>query len=207
VLLTDERLFGGMRIHIAFSFILLALLADGLDGVVARKTRSGGLGDYIESMADMISMGIAPLVFIIFIYQMQITESTIMVLIVGGIFLLYLTCGVVRLASFHLMKQDAYFIGLPASAATIILLVLAYVAVPLMVILGSIILISILLVSSIPFPKANQKMNTIATLLIFGAIIFGDSFQYSFIYLLLIGIALYTILGSLSIVLRKKSNN
>ncbi len=37
------------EMNLAFSFILLALLADGLDGIVARKTRKGELGEYMEA--------------------------------------------------------------------------------------------------------------------------------------------------------------
>ena len=43
--------------RLAFSFILLALLADGLDGIVARKLGKSDIGEYLESMADMTSLG------------------------------------------------------------------------------------------------------------------------------------------------------
>jgi CDP-diacylglycerol--serine O-phosphatidyltransferase len=204
VLFVDDTWAGQIRIHLAFSLILLALLADGLDGIVARRTKSGVLGDYIESMADMTSMGLAPLVFIFSVYQQQITET--LFLLIGNLALLlfYLFCCVVRLASFHLMKQDMYFIGLPASASTIILLIVSYTQVPLMITLGCVSVISLLLVSSIRFPRPDKKMNGIATILIFGAIVFGNMFSYFFVYLLLVGIVLYTVAGSLSISLRKR---
>ncbi len=35
----------------SFSFILIALLADGLDGIVARKTGHSELGNHMEAMA------------------------------------------------------------------------------------------------------------------------------------------------------------
>ena len=38
--------------RLSFTFILLALIADGLDGIVARKPRKGEMGPYLESMAD-----------------------------------------------------------------------------------------------------------------------------------------------------------
>ena len=60
MLLKDE-------IRIAFSFILLALLADGLDGVIARKLNTGKIGDYLEAMADMTSMAIAPMIDFVFV--------------------------------------------------------------------------------------------------------------------------------------------
>ena len=206
VLLSGNSLFGEMRFHIAFSFILLALLADGLDGIVARKIRTGPLGEYIESMADMISMGIAPLVFIFCSFQMQIIGDFSLVIVIAGIFLFYLFCCVIRLASFYLLKNDGYFIGLPASAATIILVVLVSIHVSLLVIIISVIILSIFLLSSIPFPKPKKIMNVVAAVLIIVAIIIGDQFNFLFFYLLLFGILLYTIGGSIAIYLKKTSN-
>jgi CDP-diacylglycerol--serine O-phosphatidyltransferase len=58
-----------LRLRLSFSFILLALLADGLDGVVARKTRNSDIGEYLESIADMTSLIIAPSIFIYFVYH------------------------------------------------------------------------------------------------------------------------------------------
>ena len=67
VLFTDFAV-SDLRLRVAFSFILLALLADGLDGIVARKTSQSDLGEYFESMADMTSLAIAPAIFIYVIY-------------------------------------------------------------------------------------------------------------------------------------------
>ena len=63
------------EMRLAFSFILLALLADGLDGIVARKTRKGELGEYMEAMADMISLGIAPAFFVYNVYYDVVSDS------------------------------------------------------------------------------------------------------------------------------------
>jgi CDP-diacylglycerol--serine O-phosphatidyltransferase len=157
-------------------------------------------------MADMISMGIAPLVFIFCSYQMQIIGDFYNVIVIAGIFLLYLFCSVIRLASFYLMKNDEYFIGLPASAATIILVVLVSINVSLLVIMISVIILSIFLLSSIQFPKPKKIMNVVAAVLIILAIIIGDRFNFLFLYLLLIGIILYTIGGSISIYLKKNNS-
>jgi len=52
------------EIHFSFSFILLAMIADGIDGLVARKTKHSYLGEYMEAMGDMISLAIAPALFV-----------------------------------------------------------------------------------------------------------------------------------------------
>jgi CDP-diacylglycerol--serine O-phosphatidyltransferase len=45
---------------LAARLILLAAMADGLDGVVARKAGSTAAGPYLDSLADVASFGVAP---------------------------------------------------------------------------------------------------------------------------------------------------
>ena len=196
---------GHLQIHMAFSFILLALLADGLDGIIARRTKTGELGEYIESMADMTSMAIAPTIFIYASYKQLINQQAMFQLLFIIAFFIYLFLGVIRLASFHKMKNNDFFIGLPASAATMILLVLAYIKIPPVFMLTSIFIISMLLISSIPFPKNNKHMSALATLFIILAIIFGIQVQSLFLYLLLICVLFYAIGGPFFIIYKKKN--
>ena len=114
------------RMRASFSFILLALLADGLDGIVARKTRKSEMGEYLETMADMTSLVIAPAAFIYFIYSESVSFFLLRHVYLLFALILFLSFGIIRLASFHLMKEDKFFIGLPASASTIILLIISY---------------------------------------------------------------------------------
>ena len=58
-----------LRFHISFSFILLGLLADGLDGIVARRFGKSEIGEYLEAMADMTTLVIAPAVFVYMSYS------------------------------------------------------------------------------------------------------------------------------------------
>ena len=44
----------------AVGLIILAAGADGLDGFVARKMGSGPLGANLDSLADLVSFGVAP---------------------------------------------------------------------------------------------------------------------------------------------------
>ncbi|NHN58366.1 MULTISPECIES: protein sorting system archaetidylserine synthase [Halorussus] len=45
---------------LAAQLVLLAAVADGLDGVVARKVGSTPAGEYLDSLADVASFGVAP---------------------------------------------------------------------------------------------------------------------------------------------------
>jgi len=53
--------FGMTPLMLACGFIFLGMLLDGLDGQVARMTRStSDLGEQLDSMADMVTFGVAP---------------------------------------------------------------------------------------------------------------------------------------------------
>ena len=116
-----------LKIHISFSFILLGLLADGLDGIIARRFSKSKIGEYLESMADMTTMVIAPSVFVYFVYINTSLVSGNIFRIIYLLFalLLFVFFGFVRLASFNVMKEKKLFVGLPASASTIIILILS----------------------------------------------------------------------------------
>jgi len=170
----------------SFSFILIALLADGLDGIVARKTGHSGLGDYMEAMADMISLGIAPSVFVYTIYHDAVSwciyhHSYLLIIII-----VFLSLSIIRLASFHLMKDKKFFVGLPASVSAIIIIILAFFKIEVLYILPVIIIISLAMISNVHFPKPGLKIDSIATILIILTLIFGKEFY---------GMPLYLILG------------
>ncbi len=48
----------------ALVLILVAAVVDGLDGMVARKVEYSPLGKYLDSLADMISFGVAPAIVV-----------------------------------------------------------------------------------------------------------------------------------------------
>ena len=111
-----------IKLRVSFSFILLALLADGLDGVVARKTRKSDIGEFLESIADTTSLIIAPAIFIYVVYHDIVLYSFFNHVFLLIALFLYLLLGIIRLASFHIMKKERFFLGLPASSSTIIFL-------------------------------------------------------------------------------------
>jgi len=113
---------------IAFALLPLALACDVLDGFVARtqKTRQSVLGGDLDSLADVISFGVAPAV-IGFTLGMR-----------GGWDMLCLTyfivCGVSRLARFNVTASALadsrtgkvkYFEGTPITTTIVIVGVLA----------------------------------------------------------------------------------
>lgn len=185
-----------MRIHISLTLILLALLADGLDGIIARKFGKSKIGEYLESMADMTSMVVAPAIFIFFVYSYEPFYEILrnIFLFVGiGLFLFF---GIVRLASFSYMKEKKIYIGLPASASAIILIILAYLKVDIILILPTVVIMGALMASDFVFPKIDKKMNVLAIILILLTILFGKAYYNLAPSLLLIAVILYIFGGA-----------
>lgn len=183
------------RLRLSFSFILLALLADGLDGIVAHKIRKSEIGDYLESMADMTSMCIAVAVFIFFIYSGDISSSMYRHVYLLSALVLFLFFGIVRLASFNAIKEKNFYVGLPASASAIILLILSYFKVEFVYILPAVIIIGAAMASNIVFPKPVMKVNAVAAVLIILTLILDKSFYNIAPWLLFVAILLYSIGG------------
>ena len=185
--------------RLSFTFILLALLADGLDGIVARKTRKGEMGPYLESMADLTSTGLATGFFVFHIYYNQLSNQSIFVLLSFiGVVSFYLICSIIRLAAFHPLKTMDYFMGIPAPAAAIILLTCTYLNIPFFYCIFIILLLSFLMISTINYLKPPNKLGIISASLIFLVIIFDTVYDSLFIWLLLVLSLLYMFIGPIA---------
>ena len=182
-------------VRVSFSLILLALLADGLDGIVARKNRESNLGDYLEAMADMISMGIAPSVFVFYLYFDDISTDLIIQIILILVLVFFIICNMIRLSSFHLIKNKSFFIGIPASVSTIFIIIASFIRVNIEYILVLIFALSLLTISQIRFPKPKIKTNTIAVVLIILTLIIGELYYYIAPILLFFALTIYVIAG------------
>jgi len=191
------------EIHFSFSLILLALLADGLDGIIARKTRHSELGEYMEAIGDMISLGIAPAVFVYGKYNVAVSECIYWHSLLIIVLIVFFSFNIVRLASFHIIKEKTFFVGLPASASAIIIIVMAYFNIEVAYVLLVIVITSIMLISNVRFPKPTLKINAIAAVLIVLTIIVGKNFGGIVPILLLLSIITYSLAGQIYLLKRK----
>ncbi|EIF51012.1 MULTISPECIES: CDP-diacylglycerol--serine O-phosphatidyltransferase [Sulfurovum] len=105
------------NIILASWLILLALVFDGLDGRIARMTNTTSqFGVEFDSLADIISFGIAPAMLLYFFIGNEFGRFGILVSA------LYVIFGAIRLARFNIStaKTDPnVFIGLPIPTAAI----------------------------------------------------------------------------------------
>jgi CDP-diacylglycerol--serine O-phosphatidyltransferase len=119
--------------EVAAKTIGLAVILDGLDGGIARLTHTTSeFGRELDSLADIISFGIAPAI-LAYTWGVQFVSGypgpgTIDQLQRAGKFIafLFLVCGAARLARFNIQKNPQprnpgaphrkYFVGLPIPA-------------------------------------------------------------------------------------------
>jgi len=161
--------------------LLFAMLFDLLDGRVARLTRTqSSFGLQLDSLADVISFGVAPALLI---YKAALERYPI-----GGLLasFLFVACGVIRLARFNVLainatgdkgKPGRTTVGLPIppAAAGLIALVVARprnsseIADELFaqIALGLTIALSLFMVSTFPFRSFKDlKLNSSTILLV-----------------------------------------
>jgi len=104
----------GMKL--ACYLIYIAVVIDMLDGFLARYLNaSSEMGKQLDSFADFVTFGIAPVV--IFISNMNPVPWYILIVLI-----FYPLTGAFRLARYNLQGHCEYFIGLPTTASSFIMI-------------------------------------------------------------------------------------
>ena len=165
-LFTSCSLFGGFyaiiaaiqgRYDAAAIAILISALFDGLDGKIARFTNATSqFGAEYDSLSDLVAFGVAP-GLLAFEWSLEPFGRFGWLAV-----FLYITCGALRLARFNIQKnnlESRHFKGLPIPGAAIFIATLVLFIDSLgglgenrhAVILGTIYLLSFLMVSTIDY--------------------------------------------------------
>jgi len=156
--------------NLALILLLLAVVADGADGYIARRFEGGELGKNLDSLADAVSFGVAP-AFLIYI-GFGGEDPIVAVLSV-----FYTVCGVLRLARFNssIYSHKNGFEGLPIPAGCVTLvtyLLLDKYFVRIDFLLTLTLTLSLLMVSSVNYPKIRNTKILAFIASIFGLITF-----------------------------------
>jgi len=202
-----------MKIDSAFWYIIFSAIFDFVDGKMARLFRtSSKLGPHIDSLADVVSFGVAPAFFV---YNFVVFQ--------GGRFspfyllpFVYLSAVVMRLARFNVIgenSQKEFYYGLssPISAIFITSVIsLLNRFSPSFVLLREVVtavilFLSFLMLSKIEFPvfkgsKRTEKLQILYFVLVLILLIF---LRYIF---LIAAISLYIIFGILSSLFKKEAD-
>lgn len=127
--LTSIRMSIEERFDFAIAAIAIAALLDGIDGRVARLLKSTSrFGAELDSLTDFVNFGVAPVV-LLFVWALDDAGS------LGWIAgLIFAICAALRLARFNVSLhgpkkpewQAGYFVGVPAPAGAMIVLLPVY---------------------------------------------------------------------------------
>ncbi|KIY21011.1 MULTISPECIES: CDP-diacylglycerol--serine O-phosphatidyltransferase [Mesobacillus] len=155
--------------------ILIGMMLDSMDGRLARMLKvDSQLGKELDSLADIVTFGVAPsfLVYYTYFYQFGILG-----MMVAGLFPLF---GAFRLARFNISTDKSslnYFIGVPITAAGGIMAILTLFGnlIPNIVTTFVFTALSFLMVSRVRIPSFKEvplpKYGTIVTIFL-GSLLF-----------------------------------
>jgi CDP-diacylglycerol--serine O-phosphatidyltransferase len=173
--------------EVAAVMIIVAFLCDGLDGRIARASRtSSQFGVEYDSLSDVVAFGVAP-AMLAFAWALKPIGSV--GIAVGG---LYVLCGALRLARFNVQTATAdksRFVGLPIPGAALMIAstALAYsyfdldsprtlctLMVPVTLALGG------LMISRVPYPsfkaiklEKRAQIELVVTMMVVAAMLFA----------------------------------
>ena len=117
------------RVYAALVLVVAAFVFDVLDGRIARRRHtSSALGRELDSLADVISFGVAPAALAFAVGMSKELDAIVL--------LYFVTCGISRLARFNVTAAElsdasgkvAYFEGTPIPTSTVLVVVMAGLA-------------------------------------------------------------------------------
>ena len=127
--LTSIRMSIEQRFDAAVAAIAIAALLDGIDGRVARFLRSSSrFGAELDSLTDFVDFGVAPAI-LLFVWALDEVRSLGWIVV-----MVFAICAALRLARFNVALdkpdrpewQSSYFVGVPAPAGAITVLLPLY---------------------------------------------------------------------------------
>jgi len=157
---------------LAFIFVVLAIVSDGLDGFVARKLGAvSDLGRELDSLCDEVSFGVTPAaMFVISVSDSGLLPIALVVAII------YAGFGALRLARFNIYGSKEFFEGLAIPAAAFFSCLVTLCIVQISVVLATImqLVIAILMISTVSFPSTKTRIGikAIALTIVIGTVLF-----------------------------------
>ena len=150
----------GNHLTYASLCILVAVVFDSIDGWVSRKLNREdpfGFGKNIDSLADIVSFGVAPSV-ILYYLGLQISDWAAYLVAIVAVFTL--VCGILRLTRYNVISDKINyhgFIGFPIPG-TAIILASYYLSGLFNTVVASILMLfaGYLMISTIRYPKVDN---------------------------------------------------
>jgi len=185
---------------LAARLVLLAAVADGLDGVVARWAGSSAAGEYLDSLADVASFAVAPAVVVVAVVRdawgPALGDPTVRTVVTLAVPALFVAMAVTRLGMYTAFDAAAkHTEGAPSTLAATVLAsaVLAGIAQPQVLLAGTAAFVY-LMVSTVRYPDLLARdallMGVVHSLAVLFPRFAGMAFPYA---LLTLGLAYLTL--------------
>ena len=203
------------ELELAYLLVVCGVLADGLDGMVARRFGTKwNIGDFLDIMADTVTFAVAPSVLMWLTFKdglggpdlgMPLEVSRVLVFVTG---LILISMGIFRLARFCFesgnQESDLFFTGLPIPATALLVATMLLMGWPGLVVVTLTIISSLLMVSDWRWPKARGTPGMIVGVLGFLLVITTLAKEHLglvsdfMMYLTFTSVILYQYLGPLT---------
>lgn len=185
----------------AARLILLAAIADGLDGVVARLYGSTRVGEYVDSLADVASFSVAPAVFVFWVVKegwgLSFSTLSLEVVAVIAIPAAFVAAGVVRLAmytAYDLEERTTRGVQTTLAATLLAAVYLSGITDP-GILLAVTALFTYLMVTAIEYPELTERDALAMGVVQAGAVLAPTLAMRLFPRLLLVGALAYFLLA------------
>tara|TARA_B110000116_G_C16759561_1_gene547655 strand:+ start:815 stop:1528 length:714 start_codon:yes stop_codon:yes gene_type:complete len=190
---------------LASRLILLSALIDGVDGIIARKFGGSEIGPHLDSLADIVSFGVAPIMIIYGIHaqttspiiDVSFNSFSIVSILVVSCIILFFSMSMIRLSLY--MTQDVKHNHTIGSQTTLSAILICSAILTqnfnIIFLLILTLLLSYMMVSSIIYPDLLFRDALLLGIILSLTIIFPNVFGRAFPYALLILSLAYLVLS------------
>ena len=173
--------------------LILSGICDMFDGTVARTAKRNDMqkayGIQIDSLADVMSFDLLPAAIGYCLFDLSGNSSFVATVLTIGICVLYVLCGLMRLAWFNVTEEEmqargekrTYYVGLPITVASLILSVSYFIIAGLeqvsTIYTGLLLVLAIAFVSKFHMPKVKLKYVVVIAFVGLGMILLSLHFR------------------------------
>lgn len=178
-------------VRLAAKVILVAAMADGLDGVIARRYGGSDAGPYLDSLADVASFGVAPALLVVAVVREMWGFDQFRVVAGVAVAAFFVAMAVVRLALYTAYDCDSdETVGVPTTLAATILsagVLVGFVEPMILVALAGV--LALLMISDVVYPDLHAQdalvMGVVQGLAILLSGTLGEGFSFGLLFLAL----------------------
>lgn len=194
------------EVQLVAQLILLAAVADGLDGIIARVRGGTPVGPYLDSMADIVSFGTAPALFVFVAAGDEwgflddagaLTDDLELFALAAGVAALFVVFSLVRTALYTVYVDEGETRpGIQNTLASAIIAAAYLAGLPFVpVLLVATVVLSVLMVAPVPYPKLLARDALVMGVVQMGAIVAPTALDRLFPRLLLVAALAYLLLA------------